>query len=59
MKFKGDEQGNFFFTQSVASAWNVLPGMMVEADMIVVVKRCLHRHMDMQGTEGYGFSTGR
>lgn len=51
-------RATFFFTQSVASAWNVLPGVMVEADMIVVVKRCLHRHMDMQGTEGYGFSTG-
>lgn len=44
------------FTQRAVSAWNMLPGFVVEVGMIVVFKRLLGRHMDM---EGYGLNAGR
>lgn len=55
-KFKGDVRGNYF-TQSVESVYNVLPGLVVEADMKVTFKRLLDRHMDMKGMVGYGLHT--
>lgn len=39
--FKGDVRGNFFFTQRVVSAWNILLGVKVEADTIVAFKTFL------------------
>lgn len=46
--------GAFFFTQSVVGAWNMLSGVVVEADMLVAFKRLLDRHVDMRGMEGFG-----
>lgn len=56
-KFKRD--GATLFIHRMVSAWNVLLGLVVEADMIVRVRRLLDRHMDMQLMEGYGLCAGR
>lgn len=34
-------------------AWNLLPGLVVEAGIIVPCKRRLEKPMDMQTMEGY------
>ena len=57
-KFKGDVRGKFF-TQRVVGVWNVLPGVVVEADTIGVFKGLLDKHMNMQGIEEYGPRAGR
>ena len=44
-KSRGDIRGRFF-TQRVVSAWNDLPGMVVEAKTLGVFKSLLDRHMD-------------
>lgn len=43
----------------MSKAWNVLLGMVVEADMIVTFKRLLDRHRDLKGMEGYGTCASR
>lgn len=43
----------------MVSVWNTLPGVLVVADMIVVFKRLVDKHMDMQGLEGDGLCAGR
>lgn len=45
--------------QRVVGASNALPGVVVEADVVAVLKRLLDRHMDMQEMEGYGLCAGR
>lgn len=37
----------------------MLPGLVVEADIIVVFKRPLDRHMDVQAMETYGLCISR
>lgn len=48
-------RGNFFLHRVVGA----LSGMVVGTDRIMVLKRLLHRHMKVQGIEGYGSCTGR
>lgn len=43
---------NFWIVQRKGDAWNVLSGVVVEADTIVVFKRVLERNMNVQGMEG-------
>lgn len=38
----------------MVNAWNTLPGMVVEADIMVEFKRLLDRDMEVWGMEGYG-----
>lgn len=38
--------------------WNALSGALAEAHTIVSFKRLSGRHMDMQGTGGYGSRAG-
>lgn len=40
----------FFFT--LLGAWNVLPGEVVEAEMIPTLKSYLEGHINRQGMEG-------
>lgn len=41
------------FLQRVESAWNILPEMVVEADILVAFKRASDRHMDVKEIDGY------
>lgn len=43
-----------FFTPSAVFAWNTLPAVVGEGDMIATFKKCLDRYMDLQGIEAYG-----
>lgn len=36
-----------------------MPGVVVETDIMVVFKRLLDRHIEVQGIEGYESRTGR
>lgn len=56
-KIKGDVRGNFLI-QRVEGACELLPGVVVEAGMVVPFKRLLDRNMDMQGMERYGSCAG-
>ena len=47
------------FLQRVASAWNSLPGELVEADTIVSFKGRQDKYMNGMGIEGYGPRKGR
>ena len=40
-------------------AWNLLPGEVVEAHIIVSVKGRLDKYMNRMGIEGYGPRKGR
>ena len=57
-KFKGDVRDKFF-TQRVVGVWNMLPGVVVEADTIGVFMELLDKHMNMQGIEEYEPRAGR
>lgn len=46
-KFKGDVWPKLF-TQGVMGVCNTLQGVMVEVDKLVLFKRFLDRHLDMQ-----------
>lgn len=46
-----DRVGCTFFAQRVLRSRNALPGMVVEADLIVVFKRLLYRHIELFGME--------
>lgn len=48
-----------FLTRRVVGTWNVLSGMVVEADTIVEFKMIMVMHMDVFGIEGYGLCAGR
>ena len=50
----GETSGVSFFTQRVVSAWNDLPGMVVEAKTLGVFNSLLDRHMNERKMEGYG-----
>lgn len=39
--------------------WNMLPGLIVEADTIIALKRLLDWQMDMQERDGYESHAGR
>ena len=52
-RFEEDAQG-MFFTQRVVGAWNLLPGEIVETDMIVSLKGHLDKYMNRMGIEGDG-----
>lgn len=41
-----------FFSKTVMGAWNMLPGLVLEAVTRVVLKKFLDRHTDMQGIRG-------
>lgn len=47
--------GKLCFILSVIGDWNLLPGVAVEANMMVVFAR----HMNMQGLKGYRSHAGR
>ena len=48
-----------FFTQRMVSAWNSLPGEVVEADTLVTFKGRLDEYMNRMGIEEYGPRKGR
>lgn len=51
--FEGDVWGKLFFTGRVVGAWNTLPGVVVDTDVLFC------RHINMQGLEGYALHAGR
>ena len=57
-RFKEDVRGRFF-TQMEVHAWNLLPGEVAEADMVVTFKGHLDKYMNRMGIEGYGPRKGR
>lgn len=59
-KVRGESlKDKLFCTLRLTGAWNTLPRMVVEADMIVVLKRLSHRHMHTQGMDGKGAHVGK
>lgn len=50
-KFKGDARGNYFI-QKVASAWNMLLVVVIEADGIVAFESLLDRQRRKAGNGG-------
>lgn len=42
-------QGVFF----LVGVWNVLPGVVMDTDMMVAFKMLLEKHLDMEGMRGY------
>lgn len=43
----------------MVSTWNTLPGVVVEAGVIVASKQFLDGHVDMKGMQGYESHAGR
>lgn len=51
-KFKRDMQAKSFKKGKI-DVWNMLPGMVVDANETVTFKKLLGRHVDIQGIKGY------
>jgi len=49
--YKGDVRG-IYFMQRVVGAWNALPALVVDSDMLGTFKRLLDRHMDASALTG-------
>lgn len=44
-------QDKFFFTRDMVGAWNALPKVVVQANMIVTFARVVDRDLDIQGMD--------
>lgn len=51
--------GASFYLLSIVSGWNVPPGVVFKAEVVVAFKRLLDRHMDIQGMERNELCTSR
>jgi len=46
-------------TMLMVGVWNALPGRVVEAENLTIVKKSLDEHLKCQTIQGYGASAGK